>query len=368
MNINETSNFKEMNNFTKLAESYSKTKSEKDFAKLYKEIRIIAMSASKGLTVDSHDYETIVNDVSMKLYENFDTYYSENKSLLSFVYISCKRKYYSLKKKYYKNVCETDMLVMNDEDGNEMPSKFTKALTDYYGMSLNQESIEMDCANDLLHMSTNKMIERVKEILVELSTDKNGKFDKLQFDMYLDIFTLRNCEFSFSSEENVIGLKSLISNQEVGSMSEFISPNIIASKYNISNRTTISAKRTRALDKIKETLLNDIDESKRLEMSQYTGKRKFKKEIGGKTYLYLFDVENNIANGEFSKELITNNGNKLVTTGFYSNGKKSGKWLYYFDNGSLMGYIDFDNGGKSFEYINEDNEFDVESRTMMLMN
>jgi DNA-directed RNA polymerase specialized sigma24 family protein len=358
--------FKESNNFTKLAEAYSKSKSSKDFDKLYKEIRIIAMSASKGLTVDSHDYETIVNDVSMKLYENFDKYYDENKSLLSFVFISCKRKYYSLKKKYNKSICESDMTVINDEDGNEVSSKFTKALTDYYGTSLNQEEFELESSNKLLHMSTDKMVIRIKEILKELSHDANGKFDDEQYRMYLDIFTLRNCEFSFSSDKNIEELKVLINNHEVGSVSEFISPNVIASKYRITNRTTISAKRTRALEKIRTTLKNDIEESKKLEFSNYSGTRTITKEINNKIYLHTYEIVDGIADGRYTKEIVSNNTKILLADGRYTDGKKSGIWTYYFNSGSLMGYIDFTKNAKSFEYINETNECDTSSISMVL--
>jgi len=351
-----------VNNFTKLSQNYFESRSQKDFAKIYAEIRIIAMSAAKGLTVDSHDYESIVDDIYMKLYLNFDKYYQENKSLLSFVFVSCKRKYYTLKKTYNKSICESDMIIINDKDGGET-SKFNQALTNYYGDFVDQENVEVDAADNMLHLSTDRQIDRVKEIVKEMCYNDKGEFNEDEHTKMIDILTLRNGEFSLG--ENLEELIPYIKNEEVGSVSDFISPTIISNKYGIKNRATVSAKRTRAIEKIRNIILSDISNSEIFDKVNYTGTKIVKKDINGKIYTHTYELIDGVANGEYKKEILINSKKTTLTIGKFENGKKIGIWHHFFvENGSYMGYVDY-NSGKSFEYTDMD-ETSMETRIMKL--
>lgn len=213
--------------FNSLAKNYFENRSSKNFDTIYLELRKIGKIARKGLTVDDDDFETITTDLALRLKENFDSLYQENKSLFSYCLKAFHSKYYSLLKKYNKTVRESS-LFRQDEDSNSIFENLVAR------DSVFNETKEED-TEDILHNSPKLQTKLFFEIVEDVYKD--------EIDLMRDIFTFRR-------------------DDEVGNASIWVSPEELANKHGIAKRTTISAKRTRALQKIAPILAERIELSK----------------------------------------------------------------------------------------------------------
>lgn len=333
------------NDFQQLALNFLNERTERNFEKLYKQIRIIALSASKGLTVRQDDYETIVSNVAMKLYTDIDKIYETNKSILSFVYISCKRKYFSLKRGYDKTILASS-LSFKSEDGD----------LDVFETIVNNEldseirEFELESAQNVLHNSPKLQIQKIKEIIKEICTNPDGTINDDEVKMINDIFTLRNCEYSLHDDNRLDELRRTIED-EVGCSSEFITPQVLANVYGV-GRTTISARRTRISRKIKSMMSKMLTDSENGKTTRHVttnnGVVKSCEYVGG------------MRNGVYKE---VKNGVTLVE-GEYKNNKRIGVWHYYYENGNYMGYFNHVTK-KSVAYLDENNDNNVEAITKL---
>jgi DNA-directed RNA polymerase specialized sigma24 family protein len=305
--------------FNELAEIYRLERTEKNFNKLYMELRNVGTAYRVGLTVDDDDYESITTDIAMKLKNNFDDLHQQQKSLLSYCIVCYKSKYYSLLKKYNRYVRQSDLLG-GGSDEEDSSSLFDKIIHD------NSENI--DCDMELFPQnSTSSKLDRFYQIMEDMYQD--------DIDLMRDIFTPR---------------------EDIETNNSFVwqSPESIAEKHGIKGRTTVSAKRTRAVAKIRAILEQEQNFLETLDT--YGGTKECITPDGTKVV-----VENNRI---CRLEKIKNDGTKIVIerpnqkeeihTTYYPNGfikekgikvgnKRVGKWLFYHDNGNVEGNIDYDN-------------------------
>lgn len=340
--------------FEKLAEAYSQNKTDRNFEALYKAIRRIARSAQSGLTVQQEDYETIVDDVSLKLHANFDKYYQENKSLLSFIFLACKRKYFSLKKGYDKRIYESDLQYRGGGDDKDF-NYFEVLVANNQEVLMPPIEIEHTTNDTPFHKDPKQMVARIGDICKEIT--KGSENPQREYKILLDTLTLRNNQFTFNDDRGRAELEVCLdahlgndeNKKEVGSVSGFISPEVVAKKYGITNRTTISAKRNRAIKKIKTTLEADIENSKALNGPEKTGKKTIIIPISEygieKVYKVEFGVVDGVPHGEFEKKILKNGAECVVQSGRLDNGKKAGVWSFNSEKtGAKKGTLDYVKG------------------------
>ena len=295
--------------FNELALIYHNDRSDRNFEVLYQELRKIGSVARNGLTVEIDDYESITTDIAMRLHKNFDKIFTENKSIFSYCFVSFKTKYFSLLKKYNKRVLESDMYY---GDGDEQYNGFEKLIYD------RTEAEEEPELFDVLHASKELQVEEFYKII-----DEHFPNDR---EMMRDLFKLREEE-------------------EVGNSSVFTSPEKIGLKYGIANRTTISAKRTRALIKIKEILAKKVEASKcfdgdRIDGDVMVGKDvvtfENSKIVGSKKIQANGDIVFKTAHEEGWLETRTTGEGIKISEGIRTHdGKRSGFWTFFQENGKL---------------------------------
>lgn len=305
--------------FNILAEIYANDKSEKNFNKLYMELRHIGMAYTFGLTVERDDYESITTDLAMRLKNNFDKLHQEKKSLLSYCIMCFKTKYYSLLKKYNKRVLQSDLIFKGSDSDVDM---FEKVIVD----NTDQEEENNEIFNEL-HNDGRLQLDRFYQILEDEFADGD-------IELMRDIFTPR---------------------EDIETNNAFVwqSPELIMEKYGITGRTTVSAKRTRAVAKIKKILEREMKLS---EMSDgifdnaecFNSSGEMIKIVDGK----IKETELKTKSGLIIKTI--KEGDTEIVQKFYQNGKlkesgrkisnkRIGEWLFYHQNGILEGRINYDN-------------------------
>lgn len=308
----ETKNMK----FNDLAKLYFETKDPLLFDKIYLELRKIGQISKVGLTVETDDLETITTDLALKLLKDFDSLYTEKKSLFSYCMVAFKTKFYSLLKKYNQRVRESD-LMRDDEDGSNTNS--FEALI--YSRSENEE-IDYEVV-DMLHNSDDKKLKEFYDVIDYLFPDEK--------EMMRDIFTFRE-------------------DDEVVTSAIWTSPENICAKYGIKNRSTISAKRSRALQKIIVEMENRKKLSEFIDGNLDDGIVK-----NGAVYIELSNkkiVKSQSKNGNVVERQYDENGHLEITTSASGilvskgnkdlKGNRTGVWEFYKDNGKIDGKINYD--------------------------
>lgn len=295
--------------FNEVAQIYFEDRSQKNFNIMYEELRKIGMMAKAGLTVEKDDYESITTDLAMRLLNKFDTIYSNHKSIFAYVFLSYKTKYFSLLKKYNKYVREADMFRKGDE---EDVNRFETILFQKTEQAEKTEHISV------LHNSVDMQFSEFYKIIDEMYPEEK-EFVK-------ELFELRD-------------------ESEVGNVSLFVSPEKVGAKYGIKNRTTISARRTRAFQKIGAELSKRVEESSKLDGDRPDGtytikgkevtienqkivKVKFTEKSGSTT-------KKSLVEGGWLTEKFDKNGTKIMEGVRDLEGNKIGFWSFYHENGKV---------------------------------
>lgn len=305
--------------FNVLALEYFEDRSEKNFARLYNELRNVGMATRAGLTVEDQDFETIINDLALKLQRDYDEVYQSKKSLLSYCIVAFKSKFYSLLPKYNKRVLASSLMF---EDESSESSVFESLVS--LDNPVNEIDIEMfaTVSND-----SNKKLSLFYEILEEEYPEEK--------DLMKEIFSPR---------------------EDIETNNSFVwkSPAEVISNTNFDGgKTAISARRTRAIQKIR-TKMNeklkihefadhvcddlDVEDSYGTKWS-VRNRKVVRKEFETKDGCTMIIEEEN---GIQKIQKKWQNG-KIKEEGVRAGNKRTGIWLFYYENGKLEGKIDYDN-------------------------
>lgn len=286
------------NKVQKLADNFFSNKCEQTFTPLYKEINNIVNSVAPSIVkFDKDKIITIVSDIAMTVWNgtnaNGEEIYSEDKSFLSWVYISAKNKaiQHYKKNKNRREIFESDMSFDGDEDSNRFDTLSHSA--GHYDEMTNTDSIE----NDLFHKNPKKQVAFIEE--------------KLR-DMY-------------EGEEFVVLYKAIIKQ---------VSPQVIADEHGINSRITVSTRASRVRSKISTMLEDEIRKSLMKENKTIDGDFDYKK--GGQEV--RCSREKGLLHGEW-KSYYENGSPKIE--GQYKNGQKVGEWKTYYENGIVESVINY---------------------------
>jgi hypothetical protein len=221
-----------------------------------------------------------------------------------------------LLKKYNKRVRESDMMRDDDEGGST--NSFEALL---YAKS-EVDEVEYEVV-EMLHNSDSKKLKEFYDVIDYLFPEEK--------EMMRDIFTFRG-------------------DDEVITSAIWTSPENICAKYNIKNRSTISAKRSRALQKIIVELENRKKLSEFVDGNYDDGIVR-----NGAVYIELSNkrvVKSQAKNGNIIEKQYDDNGYLELTSNsngvLISKGKKNlegnriGIWEFYKDNGKIDGKINYD--------------------------
>ena len=129
-------------------------------------------------------------------------------------------------------------------------------------------------------------------------------------------------------------------------------PEELAKKYNMNNRTTISAKRTRAIQKIAPMLAEQVELSKAMDGCSAKGSAK----IGNKTVTFVdnvvvevssVDKDGNVTTKTKEKDgwLVQTKNKKgvLLVEGMKNlEDKRIGTWVEYHENGKVSAKVNYD--------------------------
>lgn len=286
------------NKIQDLASAFFSNKTESNFSKLYEEITKVVHSVAPPIVkYDKDKLQTIISDISLTVWNGKNAQgeeiYSEDKSFLSWVYVSAKNKAIQ----HYKKTKTARMTYESDMSRDGKDDEYNTFESVVYGVG-HYDEIDTDFGEqELFHNNPKKQVEFVKNRLQEL----------------------------YSGEEYEILHKAMI---------QQISPSVIAEEYGINSRITISTRNTRTKQKIAKDLKEEINLSKMSENTSLNGA--FKKRIGDCNV--SCERQDGVLDGSYRKYYM--NGN-IKIDGTYSNNVKIGEWRSFYENGNLESIINY---------------------------
>lgn len=290
-----------------LASKFFENRTESNFNPLYKEIvKIINSVAPPIVKYDRDKIATIVGDITITVWhgKNADDQdiYSDDRSFLSWVFISARNKaiQHYKKVKRQKELCESDMV----RDGKEDEYNSFDNATFGVGHYAEIEDIDLDTENQLFHNNKKLQVEFVEEKLKSM----------------------------YEGEEYEVLHKAMILQ---------ISPETIAQDHGINSRITVSTRNTRAKQKIAKELEEAIQSSKMFE--DITKDGSFTRRI--RDCEIKCERKGGVLHGTCKKFHV--NGS-IKTEGEYRNGKKVGEWKSYYDNGVLESILNYSDDALPF--------------------
>lgn len=295
------------NKIQQLASKFFQNKTESNFNPLYKEIvKIINSVAPPIVKYDRDKLATIVGDITITVWHgtnaNGDDIYSDERSFLSWVFVSARNKaiQHYKKTKARKELCETDMV----RDGKEEEFNSFDHITFGVGHYSEIEDIDERMENELFHNNKKMQVQFVEDRLKAM----------------------------YEGDEYEVLHKAMILQ---------ISPQIIAEQHGINSRITVSTRNTRAKQKIAEELAEAIMSSKMFEDTTKDGS--FTKRIND------CEIKCERKDGVFHGMCRKYYKNGLVKTeGEYRNGKKIGEWKSYYENGSIESVLNYSDDALPF--------------------
>lgn len=294
------------NKIQDLAKKFFDNKSESNFTQLYKEItKIVNSVAPTIVNYDKDRLSDIVNDISMTVWGGVnasgESIFSENKSFLSWVFISAKNKaiQHYKKRKTKREVMESDMSYDNESEGGGVFDSYT------YGHGyFNEMDDEVD-GEELFHNSPRQQIAFLETTLSDM----------------------------YDGEDRKVLHESLI---------QQVSPTDIAEKYGINSRITVSSRATRVRKKLFVALEEEKYKSRMREDKTIDGSYQMEKN----SEVSKCNRENGVLNGVWST-YYPNGAIKME--GVYENGKKVGEWICYYESGSIESIVNYSDATMPYE-------------------
>lgn len=293
------------NKIQKLAEAFFNSKTEANFSILYKEItKVVNSVAPPIVNYDRDKLSDIVNDISMTVWEGVnasgESIFSEDRSFLSWVYISAKNKaiQHFKKNRTRKEVMESDMAFDDDNEGGAFDS-YT------YGSGYFDEIDQSQEEEELFHNNPKKQIQFLEEALGDM----------------------------YEGEDFEVLHKSLI---------QQISPTDIAEEHGIQSRITVSSRATRARKKLSTALELEKQKSRMEEDKTIDGHYEIKKN-GEKS---TCTRKNGILNGAWSTYYPSG---AIKMEGIYEDGVKVGQWKCYYEHGGVESIVNYSDATMPYE-------------------
>lgn len=286
------------NKIQELASKFFGDKSEKNFGALYEEISNVVHSVAPSIVkFDKDKLQSIVTDISLTVWKgtnaNGDSIYSEDKSFLSWVYVSAKNKAIQ----HYKKTKTARMTYESDMSREGKDDEYNAFEAVVYGVGHYDEIDTSTDEEELFHNNSNMQVDFVKNKLKEL----------------------------YSGEELEISYRAIIENA---------SPSALAEEYGINSRITVCTRNTRAKQKIAKDLKEAINLSKMKEDVSLNGR--FRKRMGE----YDVDCERHsgMLNGEYKKYY---KSGSIKLEGNYQMNQRVGEWITYYENGKKESVVNY---------------------------
>lgn len=297
----------EKNKIQRLASDFFTDRSERNFNPLYKEmVKIINSVAPPIVKYDRDKLATIIGDISMTVWNGTNAkqedIYSEERSFLSWVFISARNKaiQHYKKTKTRKELCESDMV----RDGKEEEFNSFDHATFGVGHYAEMENVDEQQESNLFHNNKKSQIEFVENRLKQM----------------------------YTGEEYEILHKAMILQ---------ISPKTIADEHGINSRITVSTRNTRVKQKIAKQLSEAIASSEMFE--DLTKDGSFVRLINDCEV--RCERKAGILHGTYRKFYV--NG-QVQVEGEYRNGKKIGEWKAYYENGNIESIVNYSDDALPF--------------------
>ena len=287
------------NKIQELSRKFFENRTEINFKPVFKEIEnIVRSSTSSILKNDEDKIQEVVSEVAMALWSNKKNdgseIFSEDQSMLSWVYVSSKNKAIQMfrKSSRSKETLESDLM----RDGEDEETNVFETMMYRSGVS-----DEMNLEDDY----------------VPFHEDLSAQHD----------FIMNTLSLLFSGEEYEILYKAIV---------EKVSPEVIAEEYGIASRVTITSRNRRARNKISSLLQEKINESRMKESMMVDGNMTYEKN----DHIIICSRKNGKLNGSYEKR---NKSGQIIEIGEYNVGEKVGIWKTFYQSGIVESVIDYDN-------------------------
>jgi len=283
------------------AEIFFNSRTEKNFSGIYRELTSIVRSSSSNILKNDEDLiQEVIDQVAMTIWKAEDIF-DKDKSFLSWIYISSKNAAIRLyrKKRKRNEIMESDM-IFDDSEGD----------SSIFENNLYQENNYNSQENNVKYYDS---------IEFHNCPEKQHEF-------ILDM--LKKC---YSGEEYDILYKAIILKE---------SPENIAKEFNINSRITVTSRNRRARNVLKKLLDQELQSSLIKEDKTISGKIVVNINEG-RTRIECERLNGKL-HGEFKEYYASG---KIKTVGQFTDGKKTGVWNYYLENGKKEQNVNYDHRG-----------------------
>lgn len=327
-----------------VSRNYFQERSEKNFNVMYDTLRPVVEAASKRILKDDDLVSDNVTEVFMKIHNNKEFIFAEDKSFLSWIFNTTRHSAISIYNKARR------VTTKETPDGKEKV-KIKRLYLESDFATLGEEEIE----NTLDYLAQTQGVDKDGSNHEEEETPYTMQVTNVH-DKVIKIIN----DISPSPQDAQLLVDRLIGD---------ISPETLKDTYGIASRVTVTSRRRRALVKINDILTPEINERKLADGNLQNGDVVLKFEDG--TIRHKFTLVNGkvcgkticyFPNGKVMKKVEYNNGvrhgeyEEFFVNGFmkkegkYENGTKSGVWSRYDDEGNIQEDVDYSNHGHYIMY------------------